>query len=105
MWRFTVLWTLIFYGFLHIVTSGYAVILQWRNWKVIWIVPLVYIVIGGVEAVLAGSIVGGLPVMKDDSCVGLYGISDGSEAHHGRIGGYHFALLAAASGKARGMRP
>jgi hypothetical protein len=32
----------------------------WRNWKVIWAVPAVYIVVAGIEAFLAGSMVGGL---------------------------------------------
>ncbi|OJD36071.1 uncharacterized protein BKCO1_1300069 [Diplodia corticola] len=60
VWRFTLLWTLIFYGAVHIATSGYAIIVQWRNWKVIWIIPVIFCVIGGIEAVIAGSIVGGL---------------------------------------------
>jgi paraquat-inducible protein B len=41
-------------------TSGYAVIVQWKSWKIIWIVPILYAVIGGIEAVIAGSVVGGL---------------------------------------------
>ncbi|KAL1643948.1 hypothetical protein SLS58_004623 [Diplodia intermedia] len=60
VWRFTLLWTLIFYGAVHLATSGYAIIVQWRNWKVIWIIPVIFCVIGGMEAVIAGSIVGGL---------------------------------------------
>ncbi|KAB2578452.1 putative integral membrane protein [Lasiodiplodia theobromae] len=60
VWRFTLLWTLIFYGAVHVATSGYAIAVQWRNWKVIWIIPVIFCVIGGIEAVIAGSIVGGL---------------------------------------------
>jgi hypothetical protein len=60
IWRFTVIWTLIFYGAVHFAAAGYAVIIGRKNWKVIWIVPVVYAVVGGTEAVLAGSIVGGL---------------------------------------------
>jgi len=33
---------------------------QWKNWKMIWIAPLVFAVIGGIEAFIAGSVVGGL---------------------------------------------
>lgn len=62
VWRFTLLWTLIFYGAVHVATSGYAIAVQWRNWKVIWIIPVIFCVIGGIEAVIAGSIVGGLLV-------------------------------------------
>ena len=60
IWRFTVVWTLLFYGAVHIGASGYAVIIQRRNWKVIWVAPLAFIVIGGLEAFIAGSVVGGL---------------------------------------------
>ncbi|KAK8253442.1 hypothetical protein IWZ00DRAFT_567988 [Phyllosticta capitalensis] len=60
IWRFTLTWTLLFFGAVHLATSAYAVIVQWRNWEVIWIVPVIYCVIGGIEAVIAGSIVGGL---------------------------------------------
>ena len=60
VWRFTLYWTLIFYGAVHLATSGYAVVVQWRNWKVIWMAPLVYAIVGGIEAVVAGSAVGGL---------------------------------------------
>lgn len=60
VWRFTLLWTLLFYAALHSVTAAYAVALQWRNWKVIWIVPVLWAVVGGIEALIAGSIVGGL---------------------------------------------
>ncbi|KAK5160212.1 hypothetical protein LTR04_004766 [Oleoguttula sp. CCFEE 6159] len=60
VWRYTLTWTLIFYGAVHIVASGYAVALQWRNWKIIWVAPVLYAVVGGIEAVIAGSVVGGL---------------------------------------------
>jgi hypothetical protein len=89
IWRFTLYWTLLFYGAVHIFTSGWAVLMQLRSafarphshkkagagapvagssrpqgssikqtlgW--VWIVPLVYCVVGGIEAVLAGSVVG-----------------------------------------------
>jgi len=60
MWGFTVYWTLIFVVGVHMAAAGYAVAMQWRNWKLIWIVPLVYLLIGGMEALIAGNVVGGL---------------------------------------------
>lgn len=60
VWRFTTIWHLVFFGAVHIATSGYAVVIQWKSWKVIWIVPLVYVLMGGIEAVAAGGVVGGL---------------------------------------------
>lgn len=35
-------------------------IIQWRNWKLIWLTPVVFGIIGGLEAVVGGSVVGGL---------------------------------------------
>ena len=58
IWRFTLFWTIIIYELCHIAASGYAVVVQWRNWKVMWIVPLVYMITAGIEAVLAGTVVG-----------------------------------------------
>lgn len=37
-----------------------ALVMQGRNWKICLAVPVVYAVTGGLEAVLAGSIVGGV---------------------------------------------
>lgn len=64
IWRFTFYWTLIVYEAIHIAASGYALILQWKSWRFIWIVPLVYIAIAGVEAILAGTVVGLLYVKE-----------------------------------------
>ena len=60
IWKFTLFWTLIPYAAMHLAASGYAVIIQLRNWKVIWITPFVFAVVGGTEAFIAGSCVGGL---------------------------------------------
>ncbi|KAF2084096.1 hypothetical protein K490DRAFT_69121 [Saccharata proteae CBS 121410] len=62
IWRFTLLWTLLFYAAVHLLTAGYAVCVQWRNWRspVVWCVPVIYAVVGGIEAFVAGSVVGGL---------------------------------------------
>jgi hypothetical protein len=58
IWRFTLLWTIILFEGCHLAASGYAVMVQWTNWKIMWLVPLVYMLVAGVEAVLAGSVVG-----------------------------------------------
>ena len=58
IWRFTLFWTLLVYGTCHVAVSIYALVVQWRNWKVMWAVPLIYGLVAGLEAVLAGSVVG-----------------------------------------------
>ncbi|KAF2763257.1 hypothetical protein EJ05DRAFT_496087 [Pseudovirgaria hyperparasitica] len=60
VWRFTLLWTLIFYAAVHAAVCFWAIAIQKRNYKVIWTVPIIYAVIGGVEALIAGSVTGGL---------------------------------------------
>lgn len=58
IWRFTLFWTLIFYGATHLTVAGCASLTHCRNWSVIWLVPLLYTFIAGLEALLSGSIVG-----------------------------------------------
>lgn len=58
IWRFTLYWTLILYGAAHLAVAACAAVMQWRNWRVIWVVPLVYAIVGGLEGLLAGSVVG-----------------------------------------------
>lgn len=60
MWRFTLYWTLVCVGGVHLVAATYACAVQWRNWKLIWITPVVYAVIGTIEAIIAGCVTGGL---------------------------------------------
>lgn len=62
MWRFTLLWTLIAVIGTHLVAAGYAMLVQWRHWKLFWITPIVFAAFGAVEATIAGNIVGGLCV-------------------------------------------
>jgi hypothetical protein len=50
----------LFYAAVHAVVCGYAIAVQKHNWKAIWVVPIVYSLVGGVEAVVSGSIVGAL---------------------------------------------
>jgi hypothetical protein len=60
VWRFTLLWTLIVYGAFHLAAGLYAVAMQARGgkWRMLWMVPVVYVVVAGVEAAMAGSVVG-----------------------------------------------
>ena len=58
IWRFTLYWTFIFYAITHWSVVAWAMIMQCRNWKICWVLPLFYSVIGGIEALLTGSIVG-----------------------------------------------
>jgi hypothetical protein len=51
--RFTVYW-------IHLIVALWACIIQWRNWKLIWIAPALFVIIGGIEALVSGAIVGGL---------------------------------------------
>ncbi|KXL46541.1 MAG: hypothetical protein FE78DRAFT_70042 [Acidomyces sp. 'richmondensis'] len=60
MWKFSLYWTLICIGGVHVVAAAYAVAMQHQNWKAIWVVPVVYLVIGGIEGLIAGNVVGGL---------------------------------------------
>jgi Putative transmembrane protein 170 len=76
IWRFTLYWTLITYAGVHLSASLWAVLMQLRSvvatktkplgepnkirqtlaW--VWIIPVVYLVVAGIEAVFAGSAVG-----------------------------------------------
>ena len=58
--RFTVYWTLLLVGGVHFITALWACIVQWRNWKLIWIALPVFTIVGGIEALVAGALVGGL---------------------------------------------
>ncbi|KFY00695.1 hypothetical protein V495_03623 [Pseudogymnoascus sp. VKM F-4514 (FW-929)] len=62
IWRFTLLWTLIFYAAFHFATAALGVCMQLgkgRNaFKWVWSIPVAYAAIAGIEALLAGSIVG-----------------------------------------------
>lgn len=58
IWRFTLYWTLIFYAATHITVAGCAVLVHFRNWSIIWLVPLIYSITAGLTGLLAGSIIG-----------------------------------------------
>ncbi|KAK3692790.1 hypothetical protein B0T22DRAFT_448170 [Podospora appendiculata] len=62
IWRFTLLWTLIIYGSFHLAAVSIALLMQVgrrkSNWEFLWLVPLIYALVAGLEAILAGSVVG-----------------------------------------------
>ncbi|KAF5003528.1 hypothetical protein FDECE_9915 [Fusarium decemcellulare] len=61
VWRFTLLWTIIIYACFHLAAVLIAMFNHgWKksSWKFLWAVPVVYLLLAGLEAVLAGSIVG-----------------------------------------------
>jgi|SRR5688572_246438 hypothetical protein len=65
VWWYTTLWTLIVYVFFHLGAVLIAMFTHgWTksSWKYIWIVPVSYLLIAGVEAVISGSIVGVMSV-------------------------------------------
>lgn len=57
-WRFTLFWTLLVYEACHLAASSYAFAVQWKNWKTMLGVTIVYAALAGVEALIAGSVVG-----------------------------------------------
>ncbi|KAH7374381.1 hypothetical protein BKA66DRAFT_572338 [Pyrenochaeta sp. MPI-SDFR-AT-0127] len=58
--RFTVYWTLLLVGGIHLITALWACLIQWRNWKLIWITLPAFVLVGGFEALVSGAIVGAL---------------------------------------------
>ena len=62
IWRFVLFWTIILFGLFHLGAAGIALLMQTgkarSNWKYLWLVPLAYIFVAGVEALMAGSVVG-----------------------------------------------
>lgn len=76
IWRFTLYWTLLTYAAVHLSASLWAVLMQLRSalttkttplgapnkirqtlvW--VWVIPVVYLLVAGIEGVFAGSVVG-----------------------------------------------
>ena len=69
IWCFTLYWTLLFYGITHLTVAACAVLTHCRNWSVIWLVPLLYSVVAGLEGLLAGSLVGLVLVVLIFNCL------------------------------------
>lgn len=61
VWKFTVLWTLITYASFHLGAVLVALFnhgLKKSSWRFLWAVPITYLFIAGIEAIIAGSVVG-----------------------------------------------
>ena len=62
IWRYTLLWTLIVFAVFHLAVAGFAVLMQLgkgkKAWQYAWMIPQVYSLIAGIEALMAGSFVG-----------------------------------------------
>ncbi|KAI6246807.1 hypothetical protein HI914_04926 [Erysiphe necator] len=62
IWFYTLLWTLVMFALTHGIVAMIGVIMQigkgHRSWQYVWAIPLANIIIGGIEAFLAGSVVG-----------------------------------------------
>ncbi|KAI1337924.1 hypothetical protein F5Y15DRAFT_138185 [Xylariaceae sp. FL0016] len=61
-WRYTLLWTLILYALFHLGATGITLFMQVGKrrtvWKYLFAVPVVYALVAGLEALVAGSVVG-----------------------------------------------
>ena len=88
-WRFTLIWTFIIYAIFHVSAALIALAMQVGKrrsaWKYLWTIPLMYMAAAGVEALLAGSVVGimcvflllSLPTHKEPpSCRGQFQVVD-----------------------------
>lgn len=64
MWRFTLYWTLVMFAAFHWAVIGIALFVQIgkrrTNWKYLWTIPIIYSVIAGLEALVAGSVTGAM---------------------------------------------
>ncbi|KAM0278070.1 hypothetical protein ACHAQH_005361 [Verticillium albo-atrum] len=61
IWRFTVLWTLIIYGVVHLAAAFIALAMQGgkkRSLTYLWVAPIVYVAAALIQGLLAGSVVG-----------------------------------------------
>ncbi|PNP37515.1 hypothetical protein TGAM01_v201159 [Trichoderma gamsii] len=67
VWRFTVIWTLITFALFHLGAVFIALFTHgWKksSWKYLWLTPIIYLGVAGLEALLSGTIVGVMSVLK-----------------------------------------
>lgn len=66
MWRFTLYWTLVMFAAFHWAVIGIALFVQIgkrrTNWRYLWTIPIIYSVMAGLEALIAGSVTGAMSV-------------------------------------------
>jgi hypothetical protein len=62
IWRHTLLWTLIIYAGVYLTAAAFAVCMQLgkgkKAWQYVWMIPLTFALVAGLEALMAGSFVG-----------------------------------------------
>ncbi|KAL2753390.1 hypothetical protein ACRALDRAFT_1082986 [Sodiomyces alcalophilus JCM 7366] len=61
IWRFTVLWTIIFYAAVHLAAAAIAIAMQGgkkRSRMHLWVAPIIYVGVAMAQGLMAGSIVG-----------------------------------------------
>jgi len=61
IWRFTVLWTIIIYAVVHLGAAAITIAMHTNkrgSLTYLWAVPLLYLIVSGVQALVAGSVVG-----------------------------------------------
>lgn len=61
IWRFTVLWTIIFYAAVHLAAAAIAIVMQGgkkRSWMYLWVAPILYVGVAMIQGLVAGSVVG-----------------------------------------------
>jgi len=61
IWRFTVLWTIIIYGAVHVASAAAAIIMQGgkkRSWMYLWLAPLLYLCVAIFQGLFVGSVIG-----------------------------------------------
>jgi Putative transmembrane protein 170 len=71
IWRFTLMWTLIIYAIFHLGAAAVAILMHWKTraaWKFLWLVPVVFVIVAGVEALFAASLTGLMSVPPQPFC-------------------------------------
>jgi hypothetical protein len=67
------------FGATHLMVAGFAVLMQLgkgkRAWQYAWIIPLTYVLVAGIEALLSGSIVGLMSAVPSPSKAMAWGVS------------------------------
>jgi hypothetical protein len=62
--RYTLYWTLIIFAVFHAAVAGFAILMQLgkgkKAWKYVGLIPIVYAIVAGLEAVMAGAVVGAM---------------------------------------------
>jgi hypothetical protein len=61
IWRFTLIWTVTIYALFHLGAAAVTILMHGKrksSWKYLWLVPIAYFSVAGIEALVAGSVVG-----------------------------------------------